>query len=373
MQSSISQSQQPQKLEEPDKNRDNPLVAWWVRITSPSQNARRKSNNAWREEVTSLLFLVVFVNVSLPIPGVIHNPVQLTILLVVFAIDVGALILKRVGYMTLAGVIVMITTEVGIAASILSQGASFDSINLALYDNLVQASLTCLAFFPPAIVFVIVLFNCCFLVGSVLFLHHAPDLTHHLAQSPVSVLASPFLLQIMAATLAYIIVTALIKAIRRADKAEKLAELESQLVDQQRHDLEMKRQLDVGIREILSTLNDAANGNFSVRAPVRQDNALWRVGYSINNLLARLQGFKSEKAELEKTRQITAQLITVLKTGKSINLEGWTGTCLDPVIVELMHTKQTKQPSSGKNSSGYRPGHPAVPTRSTNMDIDIRN
>lgn len=359
----LSQSQQPQELDEQETYRNHSLATWWVHITSPGQNNPRRSKNAWRDEVTSLLFLIILVNVLLPIPGLIHNPVQLFILIAVFFIDVVALLLKRAGYMTLAGVIVMITTELGLCASILSLGGHFDSVNLPLYDDMIQASLTSMAFFPPLVVFAVVLLNCCFLVGTLLFLPHATDLSHHMAQNAWSVLNSPLILQIMAGLLAYVIITALIKAVQRADKAEKLAELESQIVEQQRQDIELKRQLDLGIKEILSTLNDAANGNFNVRAPVRQDNALWRVGYSINNLLARLQGFKSEKSELDKTRQVAAQLAMMMKTGQNLNLEGWTGTCLDPIIVELM------RPKSATQSSAQRPSRPTTTPKSTHIDI----
>ena len=347
MQSSpLSQSPWSQQSNEEQENNKSSIIDWWVRITSPTPNNSRKTRHAWREEVASLIFLPILLNVLLPIPAALNRPIQLVILGVVFLIDIGALLLKRAGFMTAAGLILMTMTELGLCTSILNLGGHFDSVNLPLYDDLIQVSLLSMAFFPPLVAFGIALINCGFLVATLMLLPHASNLSQHLATSILGVVISPITLQIIATFLAYIIVAALIKAIRRADKAERLAELESQVIEQQRKDIQLKEQLNFGITEILLTLNEAANGNFAARAPLKQDNALWRIGYSINNLLARVQGFRNEKAELEKTRQVAAQLTMMLKTGQRLTLESWTGTCLDSIVVELMRSTSLPQSQS---------------------------
>lgn len=364
MQSSpLSQPQRSQGSDGQQENHKSSIIDWWVRITSPNPNNPQKASNTWREEVASLIFLPVMLNVLLPIPAALNRPIQLLILCVVFLIDVGALLLKRAGFMTAAGLILITMTELGLCTSILNLGGHFDSVNLPLYDDLIQASLLSMAFFTPLVAFGIVLINGGFLVATLMFLPHAPNLSQHLATNPLSVIITPITLQIISTFLAYIIVAALIKAISRADKAERLAELESQVIEQQRKDIQLKEQLDFGITEILSTLNETANGNFSARAPLKQDNALWRIGYSINNLLARVQGFRNDKAELEKTRQVAAQLTTMLKTGQHLSLESWTGTCLDPIVVELMrpYTPSSQSQSSAQRSPRTVP--PIKPTR----------
>ncbi len=92
--------------------RDWPLVAWWIRITSPAPDSPRYGRNPqWREEVTSLLFPIVLLLVLLPIPAALSNPAQLIIICIVFCIDVGALFLKRAGMIHIAGIILTITIE----------------------------------------------------------------------------------------------------------------------------------------------------------------------------------------------------------------------------------------------------------------------
>jgi len=341
MQSPSLSHQQANDLDE-NAEPSRSIFDWWVRATSPDPNSPRKAQHPWREEVTSLLFPLVMLNVLLPIPGSLNNLPQVMILLIVFAIDIFALFIKRAGYMTLAGIILIITVEFGLSASILGLTSHFDSVNLPLYDDMIQASLISMAFFAPFVVFAIVLINCSFLVGTLLFLPHAADLTQHLKTDFWKVITTPLIMQILAVSLAYIIINALVKAVRRADKAEELAVLKSQIVEQQSKDIELKNQLDDGIKQLLFTLNEAANGNFGVRAPLEQNNALWRVGRSINNLLARLQGLRGELAELEKTRQVAAHLTQMLKSGKELSLNDWTGTCLDPFVMELMNRQRSQ-------------------------------
>jgi hypothetical protein len=72
------------------------------------------------------------------------------------------------------------------------------------------------------------------------------------------------------------------RAIRRAERAEEIAALEHTMAEQ-------KRQLDLGIQQILQTHVRVANGDYGARAPLSQDNVLWQIAHSLNNLLNRLQ------------------------------------------------------------------------------------
>jgi methyl-accepting chemotaxis protein len=63
-----------------------------------------------------------------------------------------------------------------------------------------------------------------------------------------------------------------------------------------------KQELEDGIQQILETHIQAANGDFSTRAPLTQDHLLWQIAHSLNNLLARLQRLSQAEAELQKTK-----------------------------------------------------------------------
>lgn len=316
--------------------RDWPLVTWWIRNTSPVLGSRAYGRNPqWREEVTSLLFPIIILLVLLAIPNNFSNIPTLVILCIVACIDVGALFLKRAGLIYIAGIIVTITVEFGLCSAVLATG-HFDTVNLSLFDLMVQSVLVAMAFFPPLTVFIVAFFNCFFIICALQFQPHTEALNQQLAQHFITIATPSILLQIFVAGVSFIIIRALIKEIRRADSAEELAQLRQSETELRKHQAEQAQQLEEGIQLILQALNTAAaKGDFSMRVPLAQENILWRVGYSINNLLARLQGFRQEKAELDKTRAIASQLTECLRQGHTFPLNQWTGTSLDQLIIEL--------------------------------------
>jgi hypothetical protein len=195
----------------------------------------------------------------------------------------------------IAGVIITVTIEFGLCSSVLATG-HLDGVDLPILNLFLQSSIVAIAFFPPITVFLIAFLNCLFVLGVLKFQPHTATLDHQLAQNFLRIATTPILLQIFVAGVSFIIIRAL----------------------------------------ILQALNTAAaKGDFSLRVPLAKENVLWRVGYSINNLLARLQGFKQERVELDKTRAVANQLTECIRQGQNLPLNQWTGTSLDQLIIEL--------------------------------------
>lgn len=315
---------------------DWPLVAWWISITSPAPGSPAYGRNPqWREEVTSLLIPVVFLLVLLPMPTMFNNPLQLTIFGVACCIDVGALFLKRAGRIYLTGAIITITIEVGLYSAVWATSIH-DAMNLPMLDLLVQSSIVAMAFFPPLTVFLIAFLNSLFIVISLKTFPHEADFSQQLAHNFGGLAFPPILLQIFVAGVSFIVIRALIKEIKRADNAEELAQLKQSEAELRQREAEQAMQLEDGIQSVIQALNTVtAKGDFSIRVPLAQENILWRVGHSINNLLARLQAFKQEKAELDKTRIIVNQITECIREEKPYPLTQWTGTSLDQLIMEF--------------------------------------
>jgi hypothetical protein len=339
---------------------DWPLVAWWIRVTSPSPGSPAYGRNPqWREEVASLLFPIHFVLVLLPIPTALNNPLALIILFAALCIDIGALLLKRIGMLYAAGIILTLTAEFGLCSAVLSSGR-LDGVSLPLLDLLVQSCIVAMAFFPAIVVFLVALLNCIFISCVLNFQPHTPTLGQQLTQNFANILINPILLQIYVAGVSFIIIRALIKEIKRADNAEEIVQLRQAETELRKQQAEQALQLEDGIQLILQALNTVTTkGDFSLRVPLAQENILWRVGYSINNLLARLQGFRQEKAELEKTRAVANQLAECIRQGRHFPLNHWTGTSLDPLIIELnkqpiVSKGPSDQVSPGNSSHQYR-------------------
>jgi hypothetical protein len=145
-----------------------------------------------------------------------------------------------------------------------------------------------------------------------------------------------------------------VEALRRADQAEEIAEYERREVKRQQQEIEQKKQLDYGIEQILVSLNKVANGETDVKVPLDQNNILWRVGYSVNNLLARIHAFREERLELARTKQVAATFTEALKRGQFPNFNGWTHTCFDELIVELRKGTSWQQLQATSFSSPHQ-------------------
>jgi hypothetical protein len=221
---------------------------------------------------------------------------------------------------------------------------------LPTYDLLLEVSLVSVAFFRARSLFIITAINIAIIVGTILLLPKAPDLVAFLQQNAYDVLIRPVILQLFAAFVVYVWVRSAYQAILRADRAEEVADLERREIERQEQEIEQKKQLDYGIDQIMASLNKVANGETNVKVPLDQNNVLWRVGYSINNLLARIHSIREERAELIRTKQIAAILTENLKSGQLPNFDRWTHTCLDELLIELRKLSKWQQSHIGSST-----------------------
>jgi hypothetical protein len=134
-------------------------------------------------------------------------------------------------------------------------------------------------------------------------------------------------------------------ALRRADRAEEIAALEHAIADQ-------KRQLDIGIQQILQTHVRAANGDFTARAPTNQENVLWQIASSLNNLLARLQRAGQAEHQLNRTEDELRRLAAALDDAQSGRPPLWpapTGTAADLILDRLARAARRAGPSTPRD------------------------
>jgi len=291
---------------------------WWYYLTAPPEApanaplAQREKARRGRLASVVLLFTVLLV---LPaFPTAVGNPILLGTLLIVLAIDAIAFILNRSGWTTLAGVLVVVGIELGLGTSILTIPGGFGVGNLDMLDLLVQAECVTVSLLAPQSVFLVALINSAFFIYVLTLSHVRPELASLLAVDGSRVISSPIILQIIVALVTFLWVSGANKAIVRADRAEEIAALEQQKLELQERELEQKRQLDFGIEQILQTHVRVANGDFKARAPLSQDNVLWQIARSLNNLLARLQGYSLMSTELQRAREENARLHMALQT-----------------------------------------------------------
>jgi hypothetical protein len=306
------------------------LTNWWFRLITPAHSRQPQ----WREELASFIMPVVLLNVIIPIPSAIGNPPELMTLSVVFLINILALFLKKMGHFHIAGLLIVCAIEFGLSTAIVTW-PGLDAAQLPLFALLVQTGFVVIAFFTPSMILIITAFNTAFIliVPHVVQLKDTFRLT--LDQQGPAIYIPMVELQLFVALVSVIIMTTLIRAIQRADTAEKLAELEALEIKRQEEQLAISKQIEEGIQQIITTMGTVVTkGDFSIRVPLSQENILWRVSRSVNNLLSRLQGFKQSQEELRKTHAISAEVTRLIRDGQPIPLTTWTGTALDPIIIE---------------------------------------
>lgn len=131
-------------------------------------------------------------------------------------------------------------------------------------------------------------------------------------------------------------------AIKRADRAEELARLESLVAEQ-------KRALDYGVDQLTQAFIRSANGDFGARVNIPQQNPLWGLGAQMNTFVQRLGAANQANFELERARQEAYRLATALDDWRAGRIPLWpapSGTVVDPLIQRLSGV-QPAQPQVG--------------------------
>ena len=319
-----------------DSKRPLRRVNWWLRLTSSGwdgpQATIEERERVRRSRLASWIILGLLIVALVLVPAALTDMPTLEALVAVIVGILLAAIFNRTGHVTIAGsmlVALVIGADLG---AVLSAKPGLDTIYLPAYDLLAIAVLIGVSILPRGAAFLIAAVNIAAIVADFTLQTKVGDLAHQLQQEgALSLLARPIALQIIVAAVAYLWVRGTEDAIHRADRAEEIAAMEHAIVEQ-------KRQLDYGIQLILDTHVRAANGDFTARAPLTQDNVLWQIAASLNNLLARLQRSGNAEHQLRRTDEEVRRLATAIRDAQQGRTPIWpapTGTSAD-LLLELI-------------------------------------
>jgi len=335
-------------------------LGWWYRLTAPAEPPKNATLSerelARRGQLTSATLLVVILLVLAAYPVAFLGPSRALafVLLIPLTIDVTALFFNRAGKIGIAGILVVVGIEVGIGLSIVGPALAggLTTYMLPQFDLLVQADFVAVSLLRPRSVIWLVGFHILASVTAITFLPHSVEFSRMLAVNGYEVYLRIITLQIIVAFVTYLWVTGAQQAIQRADRAEEIAALEQREIERQQHEIEQKQQLDIGIQQILQTHVQVANGNFSARAPLGRENVLWQIAYSLNNLLARLQGYHQMQEQVQRNRAAITYLVQAIQQAKRkgipLQVER-TGTPVDALILELS-TRSISENGQGNGS-----------------------
>src|SRR5262249_16440221 len=194
---------------------------------------------------------------------------------------------------TASGILIVALLEVGYIAIVIATPGGLSVLDLLLIALMVQGELVAVAVLAPESVFFVAAFNCLFIALVLAYqpLDHVTSLIFGQGNG-YGLAAVPLMaLHIIVAIVTYLVVRGMLNAIRRADRAEEIIELE-------RREAERNRELEEGVRQLLEVHVRLANGDFHVRAQSIRNPLLWQIGSSLNNLISRLSRFAQADYQL---------------------------------------------------------------------------
>lgn len=312
------------------------LIAWWYKTTAMPDapaNATLAQREAVRKSllVSTISFWLIFVFL-LFIPACLVLPNHYVIFadLGMIIVSVIALWFNRAEKPEIAGLLLTLIFELALTMVIFTT-QPLDEPSIQQYELYVFGELLCVSLLNPGSVFLVMAYNIAVITVSLLWQPHTAILDHDLQTQLIPILVRPIGVQLLVASVSYLWVKGTIQAIARADRAERIAQLEHELAQQ-------KQKLEEGIQQILQTHVAIANGNLDARAPLTQDNVLWQIARALNTLLVRLQRASQAEKQLQRVVQAVNATVNVIQTAEEKNQKphiSLTRTDIDPLIMVL--------------------------------------
>jgi hypothetical protein len=314
----------------------NRLIQFWNALTAIPE-APSTADFAHREAVRQsqlssnvLFFFTVTVILLLPAcffaPG--HAYFLLDLGLVVTSIF--ALVLNRSGYTLAAGILVNCAGFLILTIALFTT-VPFDETTLQGYDMYVIVELLAVSLLPLRSIFLVAAMSTMAIIGTLVYMPHTAILDKDLHERLLIIIARPIGTLFLVAGVAYILASIMRKAIKRADRAEFVAQLQHEIAEQ-------KHELDAGIQQILQTHVAVANGYLRARAPLARDNMLWQIARALNNLLVRYQRAAQAEENLRRVDQAVFHYVVCIQQAeqkRQIPILPLEHTHLDPLIAAL--------------------------------------
>lgn len=337
------------------------IFGWWYRIAAPpevSDDAPLRDRMRVRSgRLTSVIFLIELINILLHLLAVFRDaPYVVPGLVVLFVAVLLGTILNRAGRTIIAGILVVVVFEGVLITSILNTPGGLSPSTLSVLDIFVTVEIIAASLLASWVVLPLTLGNCLLVAALITFLPKTPAMLQVLQAGAYTSYANPILLQAVTAVAMFLWVSSTFREMRRANNAEEVNKLTMELTKQQRVVQEEKQQLEESIQQIVAVHARIANGDFNARVPLDQQNVLWSVAGSLNNLLARLQRWRQEAMRMQQNEQAIAQLLYNIQAARreGTPLRAYkTGTSLDALITEI--SKGVPAPQSTLDRPFYHP------------------
>ncbi|GCE09410.1 hypothetical protein [Dictyobacter aurantiacus] len=352
-----NQGWSPQELVEENKQRTG-LIGWWYANTAlptpPSSASFVEREAARKSQLTATIIFWLLVCFILFIPGCLTLPNPFVIwadaIMIVFSFI--AIFFNRSRWPQGAGLLLTLGFEIALTLVIFTTWP-LDEPSIQQYELFVFGELLCVSLLSSSSVFIVMLYNIGIILASLFLQPHTAVLNHDLQMQLIPIIIRPVGVQFLVAFVSWLWVNSASKALKRADRAEMIAYLEHQLVDEREH-------LQQGINQILQTHVEVANGNLKARAPLNQDNVLWQIARSLNMLLDRLQRSVIQEQRLKRMEMAVQAQVQAIQQAEQQNEKpvlNFTQTELDMLIAALQGKelgRTTQLPSMQRSPQTFK-------------------
>jgi len=307
----------------PSVPRVSPILGWWYRLSGPVEVPESASfyerERVRQGRIASLIILGLLCAGILLVPVILlAAPTFFVIPQVISTSAAGlifcllALVLNRDRRVQFAGILLILAVDVIVAGVVFGEKNGLDPLLLSMFDLLVVTELIAVSLLPPGSVFGVALLNMAMLVLDV-NLQPRSMMWMQMIQSQqlvYSLLARPAVLYLVVAAVAYLWVRSALNALKRADRAEVIVELE-------RRELEKKAELERAIEQILLVHTRVANGDLDARVPIYEHHILWQVSIALNNLLSRFKSSAQDERNLKRVAVEITNLRIALRAARA--------------------------------------------------------
>lgn len=330
------------------------ITGWWLNLTAPPLPNKlldiKERERLRKAELTSLSILAVFCFLLMLVSNSLAHPATAESVMIMAVGLVIAAALNRSGRTRVAAYLVPGLLMLLIALAIVGSG-TLNPYLMAVYDlfviPIILTSLTADRRAP----WYFAAFSITFIIADFFLQRHQLLMGYGAAPQGFDAIAYDIgqvgawgsinrhvALSLFAAFFGWLGARSVDRAIARADRAEEIAELE-------RVQLEQRRQLEMGVQQLLETHVRLANGDYTARANLTQDNQLWQVAASLNNLVTRLQKAGQGEYQLRRTEEEARRLARAMDEARAGKRPFWpapAGTAVDLIIERIV--PRTRQP-----------------------------
>ena len=294
-----------------------------------------------RSRLISAILVLSAIVIVLLIPSTFTIPNLWQPIVILAAPSVLAAVLNRSGHVTTSGLTVILMADLSLSENIIRQPYGLTNTTLADLYLLVIPILIAGMVLPNRFIPLVGALQV--LISIVIFyeLPHSDLLKQEIAlvdggQAYTSVLG-PILLQVCGSGIVWLYAWSVDQAILRASQAEELAEARVHITEQARQISEQKQRLETGISALQAVQARVANGEYSVRA-LLHDNELLPLAVSFNIMaerLGRVERIEQEYHRLEKAVEQVLDACNALARGVAPASIRATGTLVDRIFPVL--------------------------------------